>query len=110
MSGCNSISIVNNGLGVAIIDKIEIYVDGILMGAATSNDVWQKAFKKVVTVDFSPNCQYFNSNYPMKAGSSIDVMVINDISSDDAMGIFDRFDLLVTYRSIYKESFSKNLN
>ena len=104
------LTIVNHGLGPAIVDRFSILIDDDEVVISDVVD-WGELARKVNHLPDELAWSAITIGAPIPSGGQVDVVSFNpvlDITSDrkDAMAILQQIGLLVSYRSIYKENFS----
>lgn len=104
-----ALTIVNNGLGPAIVNGLHINLDGVeylLQGTATPKEIREQLEKTNLRV----NWNIVGPNTPIATGGSVVLISFNDTAENplihnQAVSFLKRFGFTLEYRSLYDEKF-----
>ena len=107
-----TLTIVNNGLGPAIVTRIHINFDGVeypLQDATMPQEVLDEFIKSDLRIDYN----LIGPNTPISAGGNVVLISFNDtaagpILNNQAVAVLKRFGFTLEYQSMYGETFKLN--
>lgn len=108
--GFLAISLLNNGLGPALIDSYEILIDGSPLKIKNSNEA-EKPLREVLgSLNFNHSVTVLGKQYSMPANERKDILILQfeaktNTDFESVEEKLNRFDLVVKYRSMYGKSF-----
>lgn len=109
-----SINFINHGLGPAIVTKVLIYVDGVKIGVADNDYVWNKAIvnaKKGTDDDSFIYFTLFRNEGCINNGESCEVIYTKEVENNAVLdSIFEKFNFKIEYKSLYGEKYTEGFN